>query len=143
MGRHVLPAALRRAEIHFRLHDDLFDHLTLDVEWIPRVAREGFVAVTFDARIGQNALELRAVHAAGLKMIACAGASAPMDQVARNFVNAHPRLVRFATRHPGPFIAKLSRPPELRELQAGKAGELRMYRSRDDLIARFGPVPRP
>jgi len=138
MGRRVFADVLHAHGLGILVHDEVFAQDTPDEVWIRDVAGRGLVAVTRDTRIGRSPTELHAVYASGLRMIAIVGGGVPAATLARNFVNAYPAILRFVERHPGPFIARLSRPGEESVLAAGGHGPLRMYKSRDDLLAQFG-----
>lgn len=134
----MFPGVLRQHGLPVHVHDGIFSQNTPDVAWITEVAASGLVAVTRDKRIGSTPTELHAVFASGLRLIVIVGGSVPADELAQNFVNAHSSIQRFVAKHPAPFIAKLARPANDSVLKRGAHGELRMYKSRADLIAQFG-----
>lgn len=84
------------------------------------------------------AIQVHAVFASGLRLIIVVGGDVPTDSLARNFVNAYPAIVKFAAKHNAPFIARLSRPGRGVVLDAGGHGQLRMYKSHNELGAHFG-----
>ncbi|MDT3680849.1 MAG: hypothetical protein ROY82_00035 [Truepera sp.] len=138
LGRIVFPGILRKHGLPARVHDEIFSPDTPDEEWITQVAAWGLVAITRDKRIGSTPTELHAVFAAGLRLIVIVGGSVPADELAHNFVKAHSSIQRFVAKHPAPFIAKLSRPASASVLKRGGHGELRIYKSREDLSTQFG-----
>jgi len=140
LGSRVMPEVFREHGLSILVHDEMFAQDTPDEEWIGQVAENGLVAVTLDQRIARNPIQLHAVHVSGLRLITLLGGNVPAEKLALNFVNASQAIERFATQHQAPFIAKLSRPANDAALLAGGYGALTMYRSRDDLLQRFGAV---
>ena len=138
LGRHVFPRVLRAHGLSVHVHDEVFSQDTPDEVWITQVAASGLVAVTRDKRIGRTPTELRAVFASGLQLITLVGGDVPADKLARNFVNSHPTIAKFIAKHQAPCIARLSRPGREVVLDASGHGELRMYKSREELLAQFG-----
>lgn len=103
------PAALRAAGIFVEEHAAHFRHDTPDDEWIPEVARRGWIAVSHDARIRYKPNEKDAVLQSGLGLIILVG-KVPHDQLAQNFIDSIARIDRFVGTEPKPFIAKLYLP---------------------------------
>ena len=81
----------------------------LDVDWIPPVAAEGWIAVTRDARIQHRPAELAAVrdHAARLVNLDSADAGTKWGQL-EVFMTRWRRIEALLER-PGPFILSVSR----------------------------------
>lgn len=64
MGAHVVPAALREAGLDVRtMQEEGFDQEVDDTDWIPTIAKRGWVIITKDKNIRRDSLELRAVLA--------------------------------------------------------------------------------
>jgi hypothetical protein len=59
------------------------DPSTPDTEWIPEVARRGWLAITRDSRIQDRAAEIESVRTSGCRLVALTGADAgtPWDQL--------------------------------------------------------------
>lgn len=91
----------------------------LDTEWIPEVARRGWLIVTRDSKIIENRREITAVREYDAKMAALnrADASTKWGQL-EVFMTQWRRIDALASQ-PGPFIWRVSRtvmtqiPPEL------------------------------
>jgi len=102
------PDILREAGLEVERHDDHFGPDTADVEWIPTVAAQGWVAISHDERIRYKPDEKAAVLTHGLGLLLMAG-KAPFPDLARYFLRALPRVQRFLMVHRPPFIAKVRR----------------------------------
>jgi len=113
-SRGSSPIAIS-AGISVEEHGAHFRHDTPADEWIPEVAKRGWIALTHDARIRYRPNEKETVLASGLGLSVIVG-KVSHSELARNFVTSIERVERFAARERRPFIAKLHLPP------AGDAG---------------------
>lgn len=108
LGRHALVDELKRLRIEIKcvMHDDVFPQNTLDPEWMPQVAENGYVVLTRDKRIGWNRLELEVVARTGLCVFAvkCQKKTAGIAQM---LSKALPKIGRYLAKKPAPFIAKI------------------------------------
>jgi hypothetical protein len=103
------PAILTEAGLTVHRHQDHFPPDCPDEEWLEKVGREGWVAVTHDTRIRYKPNELAAVVRHRVRLLVVIG-KAPFPQLARHFVATMPMINDFLERHPAPCIAKLYRP---------------------------------
>lgn len=103
------PEIMSAAGIHVRRHRDLFPHDCPDEVWLEAVGRNGWVAVSHDARIRYKPNERAAVVEHKARLLVVVG-KAPFPELARNFVATLPRITDFVGRHPAPWIAKVYRP---------------------------------
>lgn len=80
-----------------------------DEEWIPIVARQGWVILTRDGRIQSRLRELQAVHDHGAKLVTLAGKEAifPWDQL--RLVFHHWERIEAAHVEGGPFVYSATR----------------------------------
>lgn len=103
-----MPQALRDAGELVEIHDDHFPQGALDAEWLPEVGRRGWVLLTKDREIRYRAAEREALLSAGVRafVLRTRGLSGPEN--AQILVRALPRMVRFCTGNPAPFIAVVS-----------------------------------
>lgn len=120
MGRRTFPDVLAAAGIQIERHKDHFEQGVPDTVWIPRVAAEGWYAITQDTRIRKNQVEREAVISSGLGCFYLTGANSEMLSIAHNFVVSHPAVLRFIDRTKRPFIASVQRGKD------GKAGRVEM-----------------
>ena len=104
----AFPDVLKASGIAVEPHHEHFRHDTPDEEWIPSVARRGWVAITRDRHIRYKPNELKAVREAQLGLIVLVG-KVPTGELARNFVLTADRIERFLARTDQPFIAKVFR----------------------------------
>lgn len=103
------PDVLRAAGLTVERHADHFAPHASDEEWLERVGREHWTAITHDTRIRYKPNELTAVlrHQVGLLVVV---GKAPYTQLAENFVVTLPRITAFLAAHKPPFVAKVYRP---------------------------------
>ena len=103
------PAILRDAGLSVERHRDHFAHNCDDAIWLSEVATRGWVALTHDSRIRYKPNELSALVHHNATLLVIVG-KAPNADLARNFVNTLPRLLRFLVAHRPPVIGKVYRP---------------------------------
>lgn len=83
--------------------------LTRDRDWIPEVARRGWLIVTRDSRIQDHRAEIEAVHASDARMVALTGKEAINTWSQLELVMTQWRAIEAATEEPGPFIYAATR----------------------------------
>lgn len=105
---HRFPEKLRAAGLRVERHDDHFDQLTPDSEWIAEVGRRGWVAVTRDARIRYSPLALETLMKSGARLFVIVG-RLTTDEAADVFVKQGKRIERLLTKERKPFIGKVRR----------------------------------
>jgi hypothetical protein len=103
------PTILIVAGLSVRRHVDLFAPETPDEEWLARVGRGGWLAITHDGRIRYKPNEKAAVLAHRVALLVLVG-HAPYPVLAGTFVRTLARIVPFAESHTPPYIAKVYRP---------------------------------
>jgi PIN like domain len=108
LGR-LFPETLRLAGCRVERHADHFTPTASDELWLAHVGRQGWCAVTHDARIRYKPNELAAVVRHRVPLLVVVG-KAPLPQLARHFVTTLPRIHAFLREHEPPFIAKVYRP---------------------------------
>lgn len=82
---------------------------TLDPDWIPEIARAGWLIITRDSNIQAHRAEIDAVRENGAKMIALAGKDSIGTWAQLNVLLHHWRRVEVAYDEPGPFIYSVTR----------------------------------
>src|SRR5688572_10687631 len=70
---HQFPEQLRAAGLKVERHDDHFDALTADPQWIGKVGRKGWVALTLDARIRYSPLAVATLLESGARLFVIVG----------------------------------------------------------------------
>ena len=121
------PAILRAAGISVEQHADHFAHDTPDDEWLPVVAKRGWVALTHDQRIRYKLNERDAVMSNGLVLLVLIG-KVPFPTLAHSFVATVARIEGFLDRHPPPLIAKVYRATEaVHARKPGVAGRVELW----------------
>jgi hypothetical protein len=82
---------------------------TLDLDWIPEVARRGWVIVTRDFGIAQNPAEMAAVREHNAKMVALKQDDAATKWGQLEVFMTQWRSIERLIDEPGPFIIRASR----------------------------------
>ena len=85
------------------------DPATLDEDWIPEVARRGWVIVTRDSHIQDHPAEIAAVRDNGARMVALAGAYAIGTWAQLEVFMTQWRAIERCPDEPGPFIYSATR----------------------------------
>jgi len=80
-----------------------------DRQWIPEVARRGWLIVTRDSRIQDHPAELEAVRSSGARMVALSGREAMNTWAQLEIVMTQWRAIDDATNEAGPFIYAATR----------------------------------
>lgn len=122
LGNSVAEA-LRNAGIAIEVHRDHFPDDTLDIDWIPEVARRNWVVLTKDSNIGKNHLERNAVARTGIKMFTLNSANLSGQKMSEIFLKAIVKMQNFVRKNQAPFIAKIN-----------SKAEIEMYRDSQQLL---------
>jgi len=102
------PEILTAAGLAVKRHDDLFPPNCPDEEWLARVGRAGWIAITHNARIRYMPNERDAVIRHGVSLLVVVG-KAPLKDLAESFIATLPRIEAFLEKHRAPVIAKVYR----------------------------------
>jgi hypothetical protein len=81
----------------------------LDVEWIPEVARRGWVLITKDQNIRRNRLERETYRATQLRGFVATGKDMNGNELGELLVHCLPGMVRRTAGRPGPLLFAISR----------------------------------
>ena len=109
LGKKIIAAALRQADVEVHVHDDYFPSDARDENWLQEVGRKGWIVLTKDQRIRYRETELTALIKAQVRTFVLTGRDLQGTEMARIFVKALPAIKRFTTKYPPPFIAKVTR----------------------------------
>jgi hypothetical protein len=85
------------------------DPATQDTDWIPEVARHGWLIVTRDSRIAENRNEIAAVREHSAKMVALNQQDAQTKWGQLEVFMTQWRRIEALVNEPGPFIWRTSR----------------------------------
>ena len=107
LGSRRVAQALRDAGATVEVHDDHFAKDTADEDWLPEVARRGWVVLTKDRRIAYRTLERMAVARAGARLFVLVNQNMSAASMSAALVAALPRMGRFVGSEDPPFIAKV------------------------------------
>lgn len=121
------PNLLSQAGLVVEKHADHFADTAKDEEWLTEVGRRGWYAITHDQRIRYKPNEKAAVMRAGVGLFVLIG-TAPLAELARNFIMTFPKIEQFIEENSRPFIAKVYRPSEkIRTLNPDHPGRVEIW----------------
>lgn len=107
-GRQKVVEALKAAGHKAVPHDALFKQNAKDHEWLPKVAKSGYVILSFDEHLRTNTLERLAIKNSKASVFVLVSKNLVGDEMASAFVRAAAAMKRFAAKHKHqPFIAKV------------------------------------
>ena len=109
IGRYAVAEKLRAAGAKVEVHLDHFPGDKPDTEWIPEVARRGWVLITKDKNIRRNPLERAAYQAAKLRGFVATGKDMNAKELGELLVRCLSGMVRRAAGRPGPLLFTISR----------------------------------
>ena len=109
IGRYVVATALRGKGAKVEVHDSHFGQATPDVEWIPEVARRGWILISKDQNIRRNKVEREAYKAAELRGFIVTGKDMSGKELAELLVSCLPRMIRKVAGRAGPCLTTISR----------------------------------
>ena len=113
-GGKAFGSCLRSHGVDFVLHDDVFSKNKGDHEWLPEIARRGWVAVTGDIETTRSVPFLRELTAStGTVFVIRALNGATAENKADIIANALHAIRRVIERHPPPFICRIGKGGEL------------------------------
>ena len=93
----------------------------MDLDWLPVVGAEGWLALSRDKNIQESIAELSAVKEHGVKMVCLTGASSTSKWLQVECIMSYWHLIEPLTGREGPFVFKMSKPGGLRELDIDDA----------------------
>ena len=105
----MIPAALSEAGIAHEIHSTHFKAGTLDIEWLPEIGRHGWIAITKDARIRYNPLEMTALRNARVGAFVLSSDKLTNPEIVAALSAAFPEIEKFVLANEKPFIAKFYR----------------------------------
>ena len=126
LGRNIFPGVLREAGFRVEVHDDHFRPDAEDVDWLPEVARRGWIVLSNDQNILRRPLEREAVRSSGAAVLVLIGGQATATQLARNFLNTLPKIEALLDSQAPPLIAKVYRPSPVDLIAAGQPGRIEL-----------------
>lgn len=112
-----MPDVLRAAGARVESHDDHFAQSATDEEWLKEVGRRGWIVLTKDHRIRYRLSELEAVRSARVRAFVLTPRNLTGSQNGKVFARALPRMIRYATGNPPPFIAAVTRAGQITPLK--------------------------
>jgi len=113
LGKRVVPDALRAAGVRVELLIDHHPRGTADATWLADIGRRGWVVLTKDKNMRRRPAEQLAVVKNGVRAFSLTSGDLSGPEMADAFLKAMPRIRSLLRRHPGPFIASVTRSGQL------------------------------
>lgn len=121
LGRRV-PQKLQEAGLSIQIYLNSFRPAVPDVEWLPVVSKLGWAVLTKDEMIGRRVAEQAVIAQCNARVFVMASTGINTQVVAEGFIKAHEAMLRLASEHNAPFIAKVY-----------KSGEVKLWKDCDCL----------
>jgi hypothetical protein len=137
LGAYIFPDHLKNAGQRVERHVDYFVDDAHDEDWLPEVARRGWVILTSDQRMMRRPVERDAVMVSGARLLILIGANAQAEELAVNFVNTRARLESFLAQHASPYIAKVYRPSHGPAVLGAEPGRVEVKLTYQEWLHRF------
>jgi hypothetical protein len=109
IGRYQVAEALRAAGAKVEVHLDHFPGDMPDIDWIPEVAKRGWVLITKDKNIRRNPLERAAYEAAKLRGFVATGKNMNAKELGELLVSCLTGMTRRVAGRTGPLMFTVSR----------------------------------
>lgn len=107
LGRRIIPAILSAAQISYEIHDDHLPADAPDEDWIRLCGKQGWIAVTHDAKLKSNLPALEAIRDSVGRVFIVSGANHTGQQVGEMLVEHYQILVKRSEQWMPPFLATL------------------------------------
>jgi predicted nuclease of predicted toxin-antitoxin system len=109
LGRKAVATALRNVGAQVEVHDDHLPQDAKDEEWLRFVGARNWVVLTQDDRIRFHYHERIALLQAKVCAFVLTAKGLRGEENSAIIVSALPAIRRMLSKHPGPFIAKITR----------------------------------
>jgi hypothetical protein len=127
LGKRDVAEALRGLGATVKLHDDFFPATAKDSEWLPQVGTKKWIVLTRDKHILTRPLEVVALVRANTHVfILKSRQELNGAQMAAAFVKAFPQMCSLIKSHSSPFLARVTRTGDVKEIEGYKQLQLRL-----------------
>lgn len=109
LGRKAVAETLRQAGEKVEVHDDHLPQDAKDEEWLRYVGTRNWVALTQDDRIRFHYHERMALLQANVRAFVLTAKGLRGEENGAIIAKALPAIRRILSKHPGPFIARITR----------------------------------
>ena len=106
LGR-LFPQMLTDEGINVARHCDYFKDNTIDPEWLEEAGQYKWFCLSRDKKIRYNPKEKEAVMRGSVGLFLLIGKNVTHKDLAINFINTYPKVLKFIERYETPFIAKI------------------------------------
>jgi predicted nuclease of predicted toxin-antitoxin system len=114
LGIEPLRAELVNAGLKIEIHDDHFPRDEEDRVWLRAVGERGWVVLTKDQKLRYRPLEIAALRASNARVFVLTAGNLRGSEIASVFLAALPHMCQVLREVPGPFVARVSRPGNVR-----------------------------
>jgi predicted nuclease of predicted toxin-antitoxin system len=114
LGIEPLRTALVNAGLGVEIHDDHFLRDEEDRVWLKDVGERGWVVLTKDQKLRYRPLEIVALRASNARVFVLTAGNLRGSEIAAVFLTALPQICQLIEEMPGPFVARVSRPGNVR-----------------------------
>jgi hypothetical protein len=127
LGKHDVAEALRAIGATVRIHADEFPPDAKDPEWLPQVGAKHWAVLTRDKHILTRPLEVISLLRANTHVfILKSRQELNGAQMAEAFVKAYPHMCRLIAAHQPPFLARVTRTGDVKEIEGYKQLQQRL-----------------
>ena len=109
LGRNAVAEVIRQAGEIVEVHDDHLPQNAKDEEWLHFVGTRNWVALTQDDRIRFHYHERVALMQANVRTFVLTAKGLRGEENGAIIAKALPAIRRMLSKHPGPFIARITR----------------------------------
>jgi predicted nuclease of predicted toxin-antitoxin system len=114
LGVEPIRAELVNAGLKIEIHDDHFPRAEEDRVWLQAVGERGWVVLTKDQKLRYRPLEIAALRASNARVFVLTAGNLRGGEIAAVFLTALPQICQLLLEQPGPFVARVSRPGNVR-----------------------------
>lgn len=108
-GKSIISEGLKNLGLNVEKHDDHFEQITLDVEWIEVCGRKNWIVISSDKAIKKNELEKIALLNAGVAAFFFTSAQLTSSEQIEIITKALKRIADLVINNRRPFIARLEK----------------------------------
>jgi predicted nuclease of predicted toxin-antitoxin system len=109
LGVEPIRSTLREAGLAVEIHDNHFKRDEEDRVWLQKIGERGWVVLTKDQRLRYRPLEITALRSSGARVFILVAGNLRGVEIAAVFRDALPRIFKVLNKHPGPFVARVTK----------------------------------
>lgn len=109
LGSKLVPEALKASSLRVERLDDHFAPNCPDVEWLPEVARRGWIVLTRDQNLRWRPLERHIVVEAGLRVFVVRAKDLSGPQIVEILLTRMPAMLSLVASRAAPYVVHVRR----------------------------------